>query len=131
MDHNREAPNTVDAYIAQFPSEIQAVMQAMRKAVREAAPEAGEKISWQMPTFTYHGNLVHFAGSKNHLGFYPGPSGVAHFLGELTEYKTSKGAIQFPYTKLLPLELIGRIVKYRMAENEKWAAEKAEKRRQT
>jgi uncharacterized protein YdhG (YjbR/CyaY superfamily) len=104
-------------------------MQTVRQAIREAAPQATEKISWQMPTFYLHGNLVHFAGNKSHLGLYPGASGVEHFLPELTEYKTSKGAIQFPYTKPMPIELIQRIAKFRVTENEAWAAEKADKKK--
>ncbi len=124
MQSNQATSKNIDEYISQFPDGIQTVMQAIRKTIREAAPEASEKISWGMATFVYHGNLVHFAGNKNHLGFYPGASGVEHFAGELVEYKTSKGAIQFPYDKPLPHELIGRIVRFRAAENELWAAEK-------
>lgn len=124
MENGMITPQSVDEYIAQFPGEIQAIMQSIRKTIREAAPQAAEKISWQMPTFYLHGNLVHFAGHKNHLGFYPGDSGVAHFLEELKDFKTSKGAIQFPYNKPLPLELISRIVKFRVQENEARAAEK-------
>ncbi len=125
MENNHAAPKNIDEYISQFPPEIQSVMQTVRLAIREAAPQASEKLSWQMPTFYHHGNLIHFAGNKNHLGIYPGASGVEHFLPELTEYKTSKGAIQFPYARPLPLELIQRIVRFRVAENEAWAAEKA------
>ncbi len=129
MENNQTAPKNIDEYIAQFSPEIQSVMQTVRQAIREAAPQASEKISWQMPTFYLHGNLVHFAGNKSHLGLYPGASGVEHFLPELTEYKTSKGAIQFPYVKPMPLDLIQKIVKFRVAENEAWAAEKANKKK--
>ncbi len=128
MENNQAAPKKIDEYIAQFSPGIQSIMQTIRQAIREAAPQASEKISWQMPTFYLHGNLVHFAGNKSHLGFYPGASGVEHFMSELTEYKTSKCAIQFPYAKPLPLELIQRIVRFRVAENEAWAAEKANKK---
>jgi uncharacterized protein YdhG (YjbR/CyaY superfamily) len=128
MDNNR-APQNIDDYIAQFPPEIQSIMQTVRQAIREAAPQASEKISWQMPTFYLNGNLIHFAGQKKHLGLYPGANGVEHFLPELTEYKTSKGAIQLPYTKPMPLDLIQRIVKFRLAENEALAAEKANKKK--
>ncbi len=127
MENSQASPKNIDEYIAQFSPEIQAIMQTVRKAIHEAAPLATEKISWQMPTFYHYGNLIHFAGNKNHLGIYPGASGVEHFAAELTEYKTSKGAIQFPYAKPLPIELIQTITKYRMAENEAWAAEKANK----
>ncbi len=129
MENNQTAPKNIDEYIAQFSPEIQSVMQTVRQAIREAAPQASEKISWQMPTFYLHGNLVHFAGNKSHLGLYPGASGVERFLPELTEYKTSKGAIQFPYVKPMPLDLIQKIVKFRVAENEAWAAEKANKKK--
>jgi uncharacterized protein YdhG (YjbR/CyaY superfamily) len=126
---NKQAPQNIDEYIAQFSPEIQTIMQTVRQTIREAAPQAVEKISWQMPTFYLHGNLIHFAGNKSHLGLYPGAGGVEHFLPELTEYKTSKGAIQFPYVKPMPLELIQRIVKFRVAENEAWAAEKVNKKK--
>lgn len=129
MENNQTAPKNIDEYIAQFSPEIQSVMQTVRQAIREAVPQASEKISWQMPTFYLHGNLVHFAGNKSHLGLYPGASGVEHFLPELTEYKTSKGAIQFPYVKPMPLDLIQKIVQFRVAENEAWAAEKANKKK--
>ena len=127
MEKNLAAPESIDAYIAGFPPEIQAVMEDIRKTIRKAAPAATEKISWGMATFFYHGNLVHFAGNKNHLGFYPGANGVANFMEELKEYQTSKGAIQFPYKKPLPHELIFRIVAFRMAENEAQAKGKNKK----
>jgi uncharacterized protein YdhG (YjbR/CyaY superfamily) len=126
---NNQSPKNIDEYIAQFTPEIQTVMQTVRQAIRDVAPQASERISWQMPTFYLHGNLVHFAGNKSHLGLYPGASGVEHFLPELTEYKTSKGAIQFPYLKPIPLELIQKIVKFRVMENEAWAAEKEKKKK--
>lgn len=122
-----DAMNTIDEYIAQFPPEVQEKLAAVRNTIREAAPEATEKISWQMPTFYLHGNLVHFAAMKKHIGFYPGPSGVAAFAPKLTEYKTSKGAIQFPLNKPLPLDLIREIVTFRVAENKKTAEEKKKK----
>jgi uncharacterized protein YdhG (YjbR/CyaY superfamily) len=115
---------TIDEYISLFPLEIQKKLIELRKVIRDTAPEAVEKISWQMPTFYLKGNLVHFAAHQNHIGFYPGASGVEIYKNELTEYKTSKGAIQFPYKKSMPYELIKKIVKYRVAEN----LETAEKR---
>ena len=117
MDDNKAAITTIDEYIAQFPAEIQEKLQAIRKVIREAAPDATEKISWQMPTFVLHGNLVHFAANKAHIGFYPGASGIEVFIQDLAEYKSSKGAVQFPYNKPLPVEIISRIVKYRVDEN--------------
>ena len=109
--------NEIDAYIAQYPKDRQAVLQQMREMIREAAPEATEKISWRMPTFYINGNLVHFAMFKHHIGLYPGASGVAQFEAKLSEYKHSKGAIQFPLDKPLPKELIQEIVKFRLKEN--------------
>ena len=109
---------TIDAYISQYPPEVQAMMNALRATIHEAAPAATEKISWGMATFVLHGNLVHFAGEKNHIGFHPDPSAIEAFKDELSEYHTSKGTVQFPYGKPLPLELIGRMVRFRAAEQE-------------
>lgn len=112
-----EKPDPVGEYIAQFSAEVQEKLQTLRRAIREAAPEAQEKISWGMATFTHYGNLVHFAANKNHTGFYPGVNGVAAFTDKLTEYETSKGGIQFPYTKPIPLDLVKEIVRFRVQEN--------------
>lgn len=111
--------NTVDEYIQQFAPEIQIQLQQIRKTILEAAPEATEKISWQMPTFTLNGNLVHFAAHKNHIGFYPGPSGIEAFQDRFGNYKSSKGAVQFPIKDPLPLGLITEIVRFRTLENTK------------
>ncbi len=112
-----EDADPVGTYIAQYPEELQKRLTELRNAIREAAPEAGEKISWGMPTFTLHGNLVHFAANKKHVGFYPGANGVAQFAHKLTDYGTSKGAIQFPLEKPQPLELVKEIVRFRVWEN--------------
>ncbi len=102
-----------------FSKAVQEKLQGMRKTIHAAAPEAEEKISYQMPTFYLKGNLVHFAAFKNHIGFYPVPSGILAFKKELSAYATSKGGVRFPLDRPLPLALIARIVKYRVAENEK------------
>jgi uncharacterized protein YdhG (YjbR/CyaY superfamily) len=115
---------TIDEYILMYPENIRSILNELRNVIKNSAPDAVEKISWQMPTFVLHGNLVHFAVHKNHIGFYPAPSGIEAFSDELKNYKTSKGAIQFPLDKPMPFELIGRIVKYRAAENLRWAEEK-------
>ena len=128
MDENKTAYSTIDEYIGQFPYEIQAKLQAIRKVIREAAPDAVEKISWQMPTYALHGNLVHFAAHKHHIGFYPGANGIEVFKAELSEYKSSKGAVQFPFDKPLPSELVSRIVKFRVAENINDAESKSKKK---
>jgi uncharacterized protein YdhG (YjbR/CyaY superfamily) len=114
----------VDDYITQFPADIQDRLQAIRAAIREAAPDAVEKISWQMPTFHQHGNVVHFAAFKDHISLFPGASGVEAFADRLTPYKTSKGTIQFPHGRPLPLELVKEIVRYRVEENSQIAAAK-------
>jgi uncharacterized protein YdhG (YjbR/CyaY superfamily) len=111
---------TIDEYIALFPPELQERMTLLRKTIKEAAPEATEKISWAMPTFYQNGNLVHFAAFKNHIGFYPGADGVELFRNSFEEgkYGFSKGAVQFPHTRSLPLELITEIVRFRVTQNE-------------
>ena len=124
MDDKNPELQTIDDYIAQFPDEARERMQLLRKVIKNAAPEATEKISWGMPTFSFHGNLVHFAAHKKHVGFYPGANGVEQFLDKLKEYHTSKGAIQFPMDKPLPLELIDEIVRFRLDENRKDALKK-------
>jgi len=121
--------NTIDDYIATFPIDIQKKLQEMRATIKETAPDAEEKISYQMPTFFLKGNLVHFAAFKNHIGFYPVPTGIEKFKREISAYKTSKGAVQFPLDKPLPLDLICKIVKFRVAENFKKAEEKARKKK--
>lgn len=107
----------IDEYINSFPPAIQKILQELRAVIKASAPAAEEKISYQMPTFALHGNLVHFAAYKNHIGFYPSPSGIEAFKPELTAYKSAKGSVQFPIDQPLPLELISRIVKYRTTEN--------------
>jgi uncharacterized protein YdhG (YjbR/CyaY superfamily) len=119
---------SIDTYIATFPAEIQKKLEEVRATIKAAAPEAQEKISYQMPTFYLHGNLVHFAAYKNHLGFYPTPSGIEAFEDELSQYETSKGAIQFPLGKPIPLDLISKIVLFRVAENIQRAEVKSKKK---
>ena len=109
-------PADIDAYIAGFPPEVQAILQQIRAIVREEAPEARETISYQMPTFVLRKNLVHFAAFKNHIGFYPTPSGTEAFQAELAAYQGGKGSIRFPLDQPIPYELIRRIVRFRVAE---------------
>lgn len=115
---------SIDDYISKFPPEIQEILSTIRKVIKETAPDAIEKISYQMPTFTLHGNLVHFAAFKNHIGFYPTPNGIDAFKEELSVYKGAKGSIQFPLHQPMPYELISKIVKFRVAENIKKAEDK-------
>jgi len=127
MTDNKSTPNAIDAYIAKFPKDIQVILQELRATIREAAPDAAETISYQMPTFQLKGNLVHFAAYKNHIGFYPVPTGIEAFKKELSVYKGGKGSIQFPIDQPLPLGLISKIVKFRVAENLEKAEAKAKK----
>lgn len=120
---------SIDEYIAQFPVEVQEILETLRRIIKESAPDATEKISYQMPTFDLHGNLVHFAAWKKHIGFYPTSSGINAFKQELSEYKGSKGAVQFPLGKPLPYELIREIVTFRVAENIKKAETKSKKKK--
>lgn len=108
---------TIDEYISVFPSPIQELLQQIRITIQEEAPDATEAISYAMPTFKLHGNLVHFAAFKSHIGFYPTPSGIKAFEKELDAYKYSKGAIQFPLNQPLPLDLVRKIVRFRVKEN--------------
>jgi uncharacterized protein YdhG (YjbR/CyaY superfamily) len=129
MDTSKTTFKNIDEYIALFPKEIQLPLQQMRVTIKAAAPDAVEKISYQMPTFFLNGNLVHFAAFKSHIGFYPVPTGIEKFKKELSAYKTTKGAVQFPLDKPLPLALITKIVKFRVAENLKRTQEKAHKKK--
>lgn len=126
MDVNA-SPQTIDEYISRFPKEIQERLETMRATIREAAPEAEEAISYQMPTFKLNGNLVHFAAFQHHIGFYPAPTGIEQFEKELSRFKGGKGSIQFPLDQPLPLELVRKIVKFRVAENLKRAEAKRKK----
>lgn len=123
----RKPASSIDEYIDQFASEIQTRLNSLRETIKEAAPEAGEKISWGMPTFTLNGNLVHFAAHKNHIGFYPGPSGIEQFKNRLGDFTSSKGAIQFPNSSPLPLALVKEITLYRTMENNVKQTEKKSK----
>jgi uncharacterized protein YdhG (YjbR/CyaY superfamily) len=108
---------TMDEYIEGFPADIQKKLQQIRTTIKKAAPGAEEKISYAIPTFTLNGNLVHFAAFKNHIGFYPAPSAINKFQKELAVYQGAKGSIQFPIEKPVPLNLITKIVKFRVKEN--------------
>jgi uncharacterized protein YdhG (YjbR/CyaY superfamily) len=117
MKPSTTQPTTIDDYIREFPAEVRAILSELRSTIRRAAPQASERISYRMPTFYLGGNLVHFAAFQRHIGFYPGPSGIAHFREDLKKYKSAKGSVQFPLGEPLPLELIARIVEFRVAES--------------
>ncbi len=109
---------TIDEYIIQFSADKKQILMKIRDVISKEAPDAKEKISYGMPTFFLSGNLVHFAAQKNHIGFYPAPSGIEKFKAELAGYKSSKGAVQFPYGKPIPYDLISEIVKFRVSEQQ-------------
>lgn len=118
-------PATIDEYIAGFPEPIQLMLEQIRATVKTAAPEAEEAIAYGMPTFRLNGNLVHFAAFKNHIGFYPAPTGIEAFKEQLSVYKGAKGSVQFPLDQPMPLQLISDMVTYRVAQNV--ASKKAKK----
>ena len=117
MNSTKNNFRTIDEYIKTFPKDIQKILETLRQTIKKAAPDADEAISYQIPTFKLNGNLVHFAAFKNHIGFYPGSKAIKDFQKDLTKYKSSKGAVQFPIDKPMPLSLIQKIVKHRVKEN--------------
>lgn len=122
--------STVNEYIESYPSDVKSMLEDLRNAIRQAAPKAEEVISYNMPAYKFHGILVYFAGHKNHIGFYPGSGAITGiFKDKLTVYKTSKGTIQFPLDKPLPIRLIKDIVKFRMEENLERAEAKGKKKK--
>jgi uncharacterized protein YdhG (YjbR/CyaY superfamily) len=118
MKDSTNQPANVDAYISSFPDDVQKRLVQMRQTILKAAPDSEELISYQMPAYKYHGMLVYFAAFKNHIGLYPGVSGVANFKNELSAYKGAKGSVQFPHYKPLPLDLVAKIVTFRVRENQ-------------
>jgi uncharacterized protein YdhG (YjbR/CyaY superfamily) len=128
MKANPSQPETIDAYIAGFPKDVQSILQKVRTTIRKAAPEAEEAIKYRMPTFTLKGNLVHFAAFKSHIGFYPTPTGTEKFKRELSVYEGAKGSVRFPLDRPIPFALISRIVKFRVKENLARAAARPRKK---
>lgn len=123
----RTAAPTVELYIAGFPKDVQKSLERLRVTILKAAPAAEEMISYQMPAYKLNGMLVFFAGYKNHIGFYPGASGIKAFTKEIAGYKSAKGSVQFPIDKPLPFELVSKIVKFRVKENTEKAKAKKKK----
>ena len=128
MRPNRPAPKDIDEYIAGFQTDVRKVLEKIRKTIRKAAPDAEETIKYQMPTYILEGNLVHFAAFKKHIGFYPVPRGVAEFEKELSVYEGDKSTARFPLDQPPPIDLIGRIVKFRVKRNLEKAEAKRKKR---
>jgi uncharacterized protein YdhG (YjbR/CyaY superfamily) len=131
MKTESTAPQTIDDYIAGFPPQVQALLEKVRQTIRTAAPDAAETISYQMPTFTLKGNLVHFAAYKKHIGFYPTPTGIETFKDALSVYASAKGSVQFPLDQPIPFDLIRKIVAFRVKENLDRAEAKQKKKQRT
>ena len=129
MPTSKATNNEIDAYISQFPKDVQAILEKIRKTIRKAAPKAGEIINYGIPTFTLEGNLVHFAGFKSHIGFYPTPSGIEKFKKELSMYEGAKGSVKFPLDEPIPYELIAKITAFRVKQNLDKAEAKRKKKK--
>ena len=117
MKKKKEQPRTIDEYIADFPDDVQAKMQKVRSTIKKAAPQAEEAMKYGIPTFVLNGNLIHFAGYKNHIGLYPGSKPIEEFEEELAGYETSKGTAQFQLDKRIPFGLISKITKFCVKRN--------------
>src|SRR5918995_169241 len=110
------SPKSIDEYIASYPRDVQEILKQIRTRIKKIAPDAEEAIKYQIPTFVLNENLVHFAAFKNHIGFYPTPSGIEAFKDDLSRYEGAKGSVQFPIDRPTPLSLIEKIVKFRVKE---------------
>ena len=117
MQNTATSPTTIDHYIAGYPKVVQKLLQQVRETIKKVVPDAEEAISYGIPTFKLNGNLVHFGGFKQHIGFYPGAGGIKAFEKELSAYKGAKGSVQFPIDQPMPLEIITAITKFRVAQN--------------
>lgn len=131
MTEESKSPASVDAYIAEFPEALQAVLRRIRSTIRAAAPEAEETISYRMPAFRLNGPLVYFAACKKHVGFYPPVHGDERLMREVAPYANEKGNLRFPLDRPMPYALIGRIVKARVRENARRVAERKTKARRS
>ena len=119
---------TIDEYISNSPAEIQPILKKIRATIKKSAPKAIETINYGIPTFQLEGNLVHFAGFKSHIGFYPTPTGIEKFKKELSAYEGAKGSVKFPLDKPIPYALITKIVQFRVKENLAKVAAKGKKK---
>jgi len=128
---DKKGLNTIDAYIASCPRDVQPILEEIRKTIRKAAPEAEETVKYQIPTFTLKGNLISFAAYKRHIGLYPAPEGDAEFNHRLAVYKTEKSTLRFPLDRPVPYDLISEIVRYRVSDNLKRAENKTRKRKRS
>lgn len=126
--NNKSTSPLIDKFIAGYPEDVQQVLEKVRATIHKAAPDAEEKINYGIPTFTLEGNLVHFSAFKNHIGFYPTPTGIEKFKSELSKYEMAKGSVKFPLDKPIPYALITKIVKFRVKENLERAGAKRKKK---
>jgi uncharacterized protein YdhG (YjbR/CyaY superfamily) len=126
--NSSRVPTNIDDYIAGFPPDVQTRLKKLRTTIKKAAPQAQEAIKYRMPTFTLHGNLIHFAAYLNHIGLYPAPIAIQKFKKELSPYASAKGSARFPLDQPIPFDLVRRIVKFRVQDNLKRAAVKKKKR---
>ena len=118
MKPKQPTPDSINAYIATFPEDVQIILEKIRSLIQEIIPEATESISYQMPTFKLHGRyLVYFAAFKKHIGLYPTPDGISEFKAELSLYESGKGSVKFPLEQPIPYDLIRKIVIFRAQEN--------------
>ncbi len=111
------AATTIDEYIAGFDGDVKKRLSKMRAIVKKHAPLAEEAMVYGIPSFKLNGNLVHFAAFKNHIGFYPTPSGIEAFKKQLSDYEHARGSVKFPLDRPLPEKLIAEIVRFRVGEN--------------
>jgi len=117
MKSSKKKFKNIDDYFSTVPEAIRNKLQKIRETIHKAAPKAEEVISYNMPAFKQNGVLVYFAAFKNHIGFFPTAKPIVVFKEELADYKTSKGAIQFPFDKKIPFGLISKITKFRVKED--------------
>jgi uncharacterized protein YdhG (YjbR/CyaY superfamily) len=129
MKPDKKTTESIDAYINLYPEEVQVILNKIRATIQKAAPEAEETIKYGIPTFTLNGNLVHFGAFKNHIGFYPAPSGMQAFKNELAVYEKGKGSIQFPLSQPIPYKLVEDIVQFRVNANLGKATQKIKKKK--
>jgi uncharacterized protein YdhG (YjbR/CyaY superfamily) len=125
---NMQTAKNIDEYIKAFPADVQKILEKVRQTIKKAAPDAEEAVKYGIPTFVLNGNLVHFGGYKDHVGFYPDPRGIKELQKELAPYQAGKGTLKFPLDNPIPYDLITKVVKLRVEQNLKKAKAKEKKR---
>jgi uncharacterized protein YdhG (YjbR/CyaY superfamily) len=116
MKSTESSSQEVESFISRYPAEVQEILYKIRSIIKEVAPDAQEKLNYGIPTFTLNGNLVHYSGFKDHIGFYPTPSGVEKFKKQLSKYEGAKGSVKFPLDQPIPYDLIRKIAEFRVKE---------------